>query len=224
MKCNEARTLMSLDLDQATGGAERHKLGAHLAQCADCRKGYAGLERVKNLLSELGRKPAPPELALKLQVALSQEVAANNYRRRFEGFQVRFSNALNAFMFPATAGLVSAVLIFGLLIGFIAIPVRVEASSNDELPLMLYTPPQLSSSPFVATVGNMDSSLVVETYVDSRGRVQDYRIISAPDGTEKLIPQLDNMMIFTTFRPAMNLGRPISSRVVISFSGVNVRG
>ena len=224
MKCSETRSLMSLGLDQATTGAERQKISAHVAQCAECRSHQANLEQVKNLLAGLGRKPAPPELALKLQVAISQAAAANNYRRRFEGFQVRFSNALNAFMFPATAGLVSAVLVFGLLIGFIAIPIRVEASSNDELPLMLYTPPQLSSSPFVATVGNMDGSLVVETYVDARGRVQDYRIISAPDGTEKLIPQLDNMMIFTTFRPAMNLGRPISSRVVISFSGVNVRG
>src|SRR5437588_8523920 len=224
MKCNEARSLMSLDLDQATSGAERHKISAHLRQCAQCSNSYASLERVKSLVSGLGRKPAPPELALTLQVALSQAAAAGNYRQRLEGFQVRFSNALNAFMFPATAGLVSAVLFFGLLIGFFAIPVRVEASSNDELPLMLYTPPQLSASPFVATVGTMDGSLLFERYVDARGRVQDYRIISAPDGTEKLIPQLDNMMIFTTFRPAMNLGRPISSRVVISFSGVNVRG
>ena len=149
---------------------------------------------------------------------------SQNFRARFEGFEVRFSNALKTFMFPATAGLVSAVLCFGVLIGLVATPLQVQASSSDELPLMLYTPPQLSASPFVATVGNMDGSLVVETLVDARGRVQDYRIISAPDGTEKLLPELDNMMIFTTFRPAMNFGRPIASRVVISFSGVNVKG
>jgi hypothetical protein len=32
------------------------------------------------------------------------------------------------------------------------------------------------------------------------------------------------MLIFTTFRPAMNLGRPTPGRVVLSFSGVDVRG
>jgi hypothetical protein len=224
MMCSEARSLMSLDLDQVTTGAERHQLSAHLAACSACAGEYARLEQVKNLVAGLGRKAAPPELALRLEVALSQAAAAQNFRVRFEGFQVRLSNALKTFMFPATAGLVSAVLCFGVLIGLVATPLQVQASSSDELPLMLYTPPQLSASPFVATVGNMDGSLVVETYVDSRGRVQDYRIISAPDGTEKLLPELDNMMIFTTFRPAMNFGRPIASRVVISFSGVNVKG
>ena len=224
MKCSEARSLISLDLDQVTSGAERHQLGAHISACSACAGEYARLERVKSLVSGLGRKAAPPELALKLQVALSQASAAQNFRVRFEGFQVRLSNTLKTFMFPATAGLVSAVLCFGVLIGLVATPLQVQASSSDELPLMLYTPPQLSASPFVATVGNMDGSLVVETYVDSRGQVQDYRIISAPEGTEKLLPQLDNMMIFTTFRPAMNFGRPIASRVVSSFSGVNVRG
>lgn len=224
MKCDEARSLMSLDLDQATTGAERHQISAHIAACVECTNEYAGLEQTRNLVAGLGRKPAPPELALKLQVALSQAAAAQNFRVRFEGYQVRFSNALKAFMFPATAGFVSAVLCFGVLIGLVVAPIQVQASSADDLPLTLYTPPELSASPFVATVGNIDGSLVVETYVDSRGRVQDYRIISAPDGTEKLLPELDNMMIFTTFRPAMNFGRPIASRVVVSFSGVNVRG
>jgi Putative zinc-finger len=223
MNCSQARSLISLDLDQATTGAERHHISAHVSACPDCAREYAQLEQVRNLVSGLGRKAAPPELALQLQVALSQ-AAAQSFSSRLEGFEVRFTNALKTFMFPATAGLVSAMLCFGVLIGLVATPLQVQASSSDELPLMLYTPPQLSATPFMATVGNMDGSLVVETYVDARGRVQDYRIISAPEGTAKLLPQLDNMMIFTTFRPAMNLGRPIPSHVVISFSGVNVKG
>jgi len=171
----------------------------------------------------LGRKPAPADLAVRLQVAISQ-ASQQSLRSRLEGMQVRWSNALNAFMLPATAGVMSAVLFFGLLIGYIAVPVNVEASSSDETPLMLYTPPQLNASPFMATIGSIEGSLVVEIYVDANGRVQDYRIISAPDGTEKLIPQLDNMLIFTTFHPAMTLGRPAPGRVVLSFSGVNVKG
>src|SRR5207302_8451404 len=107
--------------------------------------------------------------------------------------------------------------------GFFAIPLNVEASSKDDTPAMLYTPPQLSSSPFVTTVGSMDGSLVVETFVDANGRVADYRVLSAPSGTENLRHELDNMMIFTTFRPAMNLGRPTAGRVVLSFSAASRR-
>jgi hypothetical protein len=89
----------------------------------------------------LGPKKAPADLALKLRLAISRE-AAQARRPRFEGALVRLENALNAFMVPATAGLVSAVLFFGLLLGFFALPAELQASSGD-VPLMLYTGPQL---------------------------------------------------------------------------------
>jgi hypothetical protein len=223
MTCRELQPLYSAYLDGAVTGAEMRAISEHLETCAGCERSYRSLSATQKMVSSLGRKPAPPELALRLQVAISQ-AAAQSYARRFEGWHVRFTNALQGIMFPATAGFVSAMLFFGLIIGYIAVPTSVSASSPDDTPFMLYTPPQLNSSPFMTTVGNLDGSLVVETFVDANGRVADYQIISAPKGTEKLIPQLDNMLIFTTFRPAMNLGRPTASRVVLSFSGVDVRG
>jgi hypothetical protein len=223
MNCIEVQSRFSSYLDGAVTGAEMHAIGAHLEGCGECENEYQRLARAQKLVASLGRKQAPPNLALRLHVALSQ-AAAESWRNRLEALQMRWSYTIQGFMFPATAGLVSALLFFALLIGYITIPQKVEASSADQTPLMLYTPAQLNSSPFITTVGNIEGSLVVETYVDSQGRVEDYRIISAPDGTERLIPQLDNMLIFTTFRPAMNLGRPTSSHVVLSFSGVNVRG
>ena len=41
---------------------------------------------------------------------------------------------------------------------------------------------------------------------------------------QELLPQVKRMLIFTTFRPAMSMGRPISSRAVLSFSRISVRG
>jgi hypothetical protein len=67
-------------------------------------------------------------------------------------------------------------------------------------------------------------SLVVEAYVDSNGRVQDYRILSAPSDAKELVPELNKMLIFTTFRPATAFGRPTSGWAVLSFAKVNVRG
>src|SRR5208283_2153201 len=60
--------------------------------------------------------------------------------RRTQQLLAGLSNALNAFMVPATAGALSAVLTFGLLFGFFAIPQQLEASSSD-VPLMFYTGP-----------------------------------------------------------------------------------
>jgi hypothetical protein len=67
-------------------------------------------------------------------------------------------------------------------------------------------------------------SLVIEAYVDSHGRVDDYKILSDPGDSQELLPQVKRILIFTTFRPAMSMGRPISSRAVLSFSRISVRG
>jgi len=223
MKCGEVQSLFSLYLDGALTGAQMQQVTAHTQTCVICGEEYRKLQNTQRLVAGLGRRPAPPDLALQLRVALSQE-RARNYGHYWQGLLVRVENGFNAFMFPATAGLLSAVVFFGLIIGFFGLPVNSSASSD--VPLALYTPPQLNTSPlpFLTTIGNNDGSLVVETYVDANGRVEDYRIISAPVGAEDLIPRLDNLLLFTTFRPAMSMGRPTPSRVVLSFSGMNVRG
>jgi hypothetical protein len=160
---------------------------------------------------------------LKLRLAISRE-AAQSRRPRFEGLLVRLENRLNAFLMPATAGLVTAVLIFGLLLGFFALPSALQASSGD-VPLTLYTGPQLEQSAFGTTLGNMgDDAVVVEAYVDANGRVEDYRILSQPDDARAVLPQLKNLLIFTTFRPALSMGRPTAGTAVLSFSKISVRG
>ena len=60
--------------------------------------------------------------------------------------------------------------------------------------------------------------------VDANGRVESFRVISAPENAQKLLSKLDSMLIFTVFRPATAFGKPTPSRVVLSFSSVNVRG
>jgi Putative zinc-finger len=223
MKCAEIVKLFSPYLDGRASGSQMHALTRHLEQCSHCAQEYAAMRRTQLLLTGLGRKTAPPDLALKLRVAISRE-AAQARRPRFEGVQVRLENALNAFMVPATAGLVSAVLFFGLLLGFFALPAELRADSGD-VPLMLYTAPQLEQSAFGTSLGNMgDDAVVVEAYVDANGRVEDYRILSQPDDAQAVLPQLKNLLIFTTFHPALSMGRPTAGTAVLSFSKISVKG
>src|SRR5208283_4398359 len=56
---------------------------------------------------------------------------------------------------------------------------------------------------------------VIEAYVDSRGRVEDYRILSDPGASQELLPQVKRMLIFTTFRPAMSMGHPIARSALV---------
>jgi hypothetical protein len=223
MTCTEIRKLISPYLDGRVSGSEMLALTGHVEQCSLCAREYAAMQRTQQLLARVGRKKAPADLALKLRLAISRE-AAQQRRPRFEGARVRFQNGLNAFMVPATAGLVSAVLIFGLLLGFFALPAELRADSGD-VPLMLYTGPQLEQSAFGTSLGNMgDDAVVVEAYVDANGRVEDYRILSQPGEAQAVLPQLKNLLIFTTFHPALSMGRPTSGTAVLSFSKISVKG
>lgn len=223
MNCVQSKKLFSPYLDGRVSGAEMRALTGHLAQCVSCAREYAAMQRTQQLLAGLGAKKAPADLALKLRLAISRE-AAQQRHPRYEGVLVRLQNALNAFMVPATAGLVSAMLFFGLLLGFFALPAELRASSGD-VPLMLYTGPELERSAFGTSLGNVgDDALVIEADVDANGRVEDYRILSQPDEAKALLPQLKNVLIFTTFRPALSMGRPTTGRAVLSFSKVSVKG
>jgi hypothetical protein len=102
---------------------------------------------------------------------------------------------------------------------------ELQARNTHDVPLMLYTGPELQESYFAPTLSAVnEDSLVIEAYVDANGRVQDYRIISDPDSSQKLLPEVKRMLIFTTFRPAMSMGRPTPGHAVLSFSKISVRG
>jgi hypothetical protein len=169
----------------------------------------------------MGRKKAPEDLALKVRLAISRE-AAQARRPYFDGLRIRLENAVQAFMVPATAGLATAVVIFGILMGFLAVPLPVNSA---DVPLTFSTTPQLQESAFGTTLDSLkDDSLVIEAYVDSNGRVQDYRVLSNPENPKDLPTQVKNMLIFTTFRPATFMGRPTAGTAVVSFSKISVKG
>ena len=223
MDCARMQQLFSPYIDGRVSGAEMHAVTRHIEKCARCEWEYAAMQRTQQLLSGLGPKKAPADLALKLRVAISRE-ASQKRRPRFEGIMVRLQNELNAFMVPATAGLISAILFFGLLLGFFALPAELRASSGD-VPLTLYTGPQLEQSAFGTSLGNVgDDALVIEAYVDANGRVDDYRVLSQPEEAKSVLPELKNLLIFTTFRPALSMGRPTRGTAVLSFSKISVKG
>ena len=226
LRCPQAKRLFSPYLDGAVTGTEMLAIENHLSDCAACHNEYQALRRTQQLLVSLGRPKAPEDLGLRLRVAISREAA--QARAPFEGLLVRLDNALRAFMVPATAGFLSAVIIFGVAMAYFVAPSSLQA--NNDVPLvMVNTAPKLQPSAFGMTLDTINAdSLVIEAYVDANGRVQDYRILSEPDDAKGLPPQTKNtlleFMTFTTFRPALSMGRPTPSRAVLSFSKISVKG
>jgi putative zinc finger protein len=227
LQCPEAIRLFSPYLDGAVTGTEMLALQDHLSGCPGCHREYQAMRRTQQLLVSVGRPKVPADLGLKLRLAISRETATAK-RGRLEGLKVRWENALEAFMVPATAGFLSALIIFGIAMVYFVAPSSLRAD-NDVPLVMVNTAPELQPRPFGVSLDTIgDDSLVIEAYVDANGRVQDYRVLSDPDGSSELPPQMKSMLLdfmtFTTYRPALSMGRPTASRAVLSFSKISVRG
>jgi len=223
LQCPQAKRLLSPYLDGAVTGTEMLALERHLLDCGACYCEYQELRRTQQLLTSVRYRKVPADLGLKLRLAMSRE-AAQAKRPAFEGLRVRLENAFDAFMVPATAGFLSAVIIFGIAMVYFVAPSSLQAGSDVPL-VMVNTAPELQQSALSMTLDTIDAdSLVIEAYVDANGRVQDYRILSDTEESKEVLPQVKRMLIFTTFRPALSMGRPTSSRAVLSFSKISVKG
>lgn len=223
MRCTEARPLFALHLDNAVTGVEMHAVSDHISACTECKVEYRKLEHTRLLVASLGRKAVPSDLSLKLRVALSRE-RSRSWRSRLQGYMVRLENAMNAFMFPATAGILTAIIFFGALTGFF-VPAQVGA---DEVAPAIYRPihlepPQTAMSSVADRDLNLAEPVLVQAYVDAGGHVQNYLIISGPD-TDEVRSQLNRVLLFTTFSPEYVFGQPVAGTAVICFSHVNVKG
>ena len=223
MQCPKAKRLFSPYLDGAVTGAEMLGLQNHLSECAACDGEYRALRRTQQLLVSVGRPKVPADLGLKLRLAISRE-AAPARRARFEGMRVRLENAFHAFMVPATAGFLSALIIFGIAMVYFVAPSSLQA--NNDVPLvMVNTAPQLQQSAFGMTLDTINAdSLVIEAYVDANGRVQDYRILSDAREVEGSIAASEADADFHHVPSRDVDGASTPSRAVLSFSKISVRG
>jgi hypothetical protein len=221
MTCSDTKRLMSAYLDAAVTRSEMTAVQQHIDACIACSTDYLALQRTQRLVGSLGRKTVPPDLALRIRVSASRELA-NSRRPRWEAIRVKWENVFNAVMVPATGGLVTTVIIFGLLINFL---VPSQFVDPNDVPTTLYTPPQLQSSPFQLAMGSgRTEPLIVEAYVGADGRVQDYRVLSGVENGSAVLSELKNMLIFATFRPATSFGRPTAGRAILAFSKIQVKG
>ena len=212
--CSEIRGHFSDYIDGVCPAETNHSVRYHLAHCAPCT---AELERYRVLHAELchlSRQRVTPQLALRLRVQMSQEL----HRNVFQCFMVRLENMFRPVLFPSVGGALVALICIGLMLGA-GVP---RASNIPDVPLDLVTPPRVQ----VLAPMNFDTGsrpLVLITYVNSKGRVTSYKILSGQQ-SPGLMQRLDRMMYYSLFEPATSFGMPTSGQVVLSFRTITVRG
>ncbi len=122
----------------------------------------------------------------------------------------------------AAATMATLLLVGGLSTLVVAGPPAVEA--NDE-PLGAVTAPHYlySEVPPQAIDFGAEAPVLVEAKVDDQGRVYDYTIVSGPTDP-RVERRVQANLLSSVFRPATVFGIPVSGRVVMTYSGISVRG
>jgi hypothetical protein len=240
MKCNTVRTKLAGYLDDAitgtTSATERVQVGEHLNGCSVCRAELERFRKLSVLLSRMPKNVPPADLAIRIKVAAAQAQHSRNWSSRLRKMRDRaeilLDNVFRPLTVPATGGIFSAIVVFALVLQLMVPGITVRAVSND-VPLDILRPAELltlSDYPqaWAPEQHELELSLPqgVQVYVtvDARGQMVDYEILSGP-ASPALRHQLDEILLFSRFRPMMSFGRPTAGgHVILSFSAVRVRG
>jgi hypothetical protein len=249
MNCSEVRDLLAGYLDGAWPASRERDhgpVGHHLESCAGCRE---ELERYRKLSALMARveRPAPPaDLAARIRVRLSETraqsagsgardaagsfaAAGTRLRRWRDRVEITVKNILEPLALPVTGGLAVALTVFAIVCQVLGLGAPLQAVTNDS-PTSLLQPARLESLAGFPMTGIEDAShgtshvLLVEATVNAEGEAASYRILSGPTN-QALRRELDQVMLFSRFRPELSFGRPTTGgHVVLSFSEFRVRG
>lgn len=233
MTCWTIRHKLPGYLDGALRSEEHAPVREHLEFCTDCQQELERYRKLSMLMARVERAAPPADLALRIGVAVSQARCPRGWPDRLKKLTSRahlvVENILEPLALPATGGVVAALLVFAVAYQVLAVGVPLGAVPND-LPTNLLQPARLESlAPFPVPVLEETEqtgphALLVEATVNAQGELVNYQILAGPDD-RAVRRQLDQVLMFSRFRPQMSFGRPTpGGRVVLSFSEIRVKG
>ncbi len=212
--CSEIRGHFSDYLDNACSLETRKSIRYHLSFCRACEEQLEQLQSVQEELRSIPRRPVPSDLALRLRIATSKKTSPKPVSVRW----LHLENALRPLLIPATGGVLTAIICFGLMMGSQGIPM----SDTPDVTIQAVTPARVQAlAPIDFNTG--DSGLVLVTEINAEGRAKGYRVLSGQRSPE-IMNQLDRLIYFSIFQPATNFGKPTDGEVVLSLRRITVRG
>jgi len=227
MSCVRVTRLLPGYLDEAIPVAERVYVREHLDACAGCRAQLESYRRLAVCMANVRATVPPEDLAERIRVKAAEVRAQAIWPVRVWRRAILISqNIVEPLALPATGGVLTAMVAFlfavqGILMG---VPRGVIA---DDLPISLIQPARLENlAPFpmtgITAGPDEDGVLILEATLNEQGQVVTYNILAGPNNLA-LRRQLDQMLLFSRFRPQLSFGRPTAGgRVVLNW--VLVRG
>lgn len=244
MSCQSVQDRLSEFLDRLLADEERENLVAHLASCPACSARFQSFEKMRVTLKRMGSPTVPAALATKLRVLASHEHQRQLSRASFGAWlrychgrlSLQFDNLMRPMALPFAGGLLSALLLFGMLVPNLSFRHNV----TDDLLLVTSTEPEgrlveslpadgaptwfwtgNSPEPRLESAAAVDSGddTVLELIIDETGRVADYSVSHG-----QLTPEMQSIILLSRFTPATLNGRNTWGKKLVKFpSHVRVR-
>jgi hypothetical protein len=231
MNCREVGRHLPGYLEGIVAQSQRAGVQAHLDGCVNCRDVLNGYRRLATALAHLEPVAPPADLLARIRTQAAYQRAQGTWARRvWRRAALVFENILEPLAIPATGGVLTAMVAFLFVVQGILVGIPVGVVAND-LPTSLMQPARLESLGPFPVPGITDGAdpagaelLVVEATLNQQGQVVSYNILAGPTDAA-LRRQLDQVLLFSRFRPQLSFGRPTAGgRVVLNFSEVRVRG
>jgi Putative zinc-finger len=231
MNCRQSERHLPGYLDGGISSREHANVREHLTTCQSCQVQLESYRRLSVRLADVNAAVPPPDLALRIRIRASQHLTpAVRLRKAWSTASLNFEHFLKPLAVPATGGILTALIVFVLVAHNVLVGVPMGIVPDD-LPLNLVQPARLESLapfPIPGSSGNSDSSgsapLLLEATLNAQGQVVSYRILAGPND-QAVQRQIDQVMMFSHFRPETSFGRPqAGGRVLLSFSEVHVHG
>lgn len=222
-ECREILAASTDYLDRRCTEARAGQIGRHLADCGYCSARVDEMLQQRRAVHALPRRPVPVNLAISLRVIASKQYAQRASRQRWkERLQLWTANTWRPVALPMVGGLVTACLLFAVLLPTLTPPVL---ASNDAPPSWYQSAELSDLGPF----GLRADHITLDLILDEQGRMIDYSIPASEKilfEDLKLRRNVENNLLFMRFKPAEFFGQPTAGklRITIRRSQLDVKG
>jgi len=228
MSCENVDERISLLLDGKLPSGERENVLAHAGVCRECGAHLAWMQRQRALLRSMAHRPVPEAMSARLRVLASHErerqLARVSLRERARRFAAHvtlvFDNLMRPVALPFTGGLLSALLLFGLMMPKLTFSHQTGGGDFFTAPQgsLVASPWDVGADddaadvPVLASPDDPKSDYVniVNFTIDESGRVSDWSVVRG-----QMTDEMKDIILFSRFVPATAFGVRTSGTIQV---------
>jgi len=228
MSCDNVQELISLLLDGKLPESGRENVLAHTRVCRECSTRLESLQTQRAIMRKMAQAPVPEALAARLRVMASHErerqlvrvSVRERVRRLAANINLVFDNLMRPVALPLAGGLLSTLLLFGLMMpslsfrhqaggydfstvprGSIVTNPWDQGADDDAADFPVFASPEQPKSDYVN---------IVNFTIDESGKVVDWSVVRG-----QITDEMKSIIVLGRFEPATTFGVPTSGTIQV---------